>query len=528
MNYSLVVVCPAVTVGPASLPGATVGTAYSQTMTASGPNTPYTFSVTLGSLPVGLTLSSGGTLGGTSTATGTYTFTVTAADAYGCSGSLPYSITAVCPTVSVGPSSLTGATVGTPYTKTMTASGGTAPYTFAATGTGSLPTGLTLSSDGLLSGTPTAAGTYSFTVTATDAHGCTGASNYSIAAVCPTVSVAPLTLPGGTVGTFYIQTITASGGIAPYTFGVSAGDLPPGLTLATGGTLAGVPSSAGTFTFTVTATDTNGCTGNVVYSGMAMVCPAVTVGPASLPGATVGTSYSQIITAAGGTAPYSFFVSAGSLPPGLTLSAGGLLGGTVSGAGTFAFTLSATDKYGCSGGTAYSLTMVCQAISVGPSSLPAASVAAPYSQTVTAAGGMAPYTFAVTGTGSLPTGLTLSSGGLLSGTPTAAGTYSFTVTATDAYGCTGTRTYTLAVVNPPVISLIKKVSPPFKLVVTGSNLQNGIRVYIDGLEWTSVIWKNTGKIQLTGAIKTLFPKGLTRTFRFVNPDGGEVTTTWNR
>jgi len=81
-------------------------------------------------------------------------------------------------------------------------------------------------------------------------------------------------------------------------------------------------------------------------------------------------------------------------------------------------------------------------------------------------------------------------------------------------------------VTPPVIALMKKVSPPFKIVVTGSNLQSGIRVYIDGTQWTSVTWKSMGKVQLTGAIKAAVPKGTTKSFRFVNPDGGETTTTW--
>ena len=81
-------------------------------------------------------------------------------------------------------------------------------------------------------------------------------------------------------------------------------------------------------------------------------------------------------------------------------------------------------------------------------------------------------------------------------------------------------------VNPPVVALIKKASPPFKLVVSGSNLQSGIKVFINGAEWASVAWKNTGKIQLTGAIKTAVPKGTTNTFRFLNPDGGEFTQTW--
>lgn len=89
----------------------------------------------------------------------------------------------------------------------------------------------------------------------------------------------------------------------------------------------------------------------------------------------------------------------------------------------------------------------------------------------------------------------------------------------------GSITVTLA---PPVISLMKKVAPPFTIVVTGSNLQSGIKVYINDVQWSSVLWKNAGKIKLTGgaSLKAAVPKGTARQFRFVNPDGGETTTTW--
>ena len=80
--------------------------------------------------------------------------------------------------------------------------------------------------------------------------------------------------------------------------------------------------------------------------------------------------------------------------------------------------------------------------------------------------------------------------------------------------------------SPPVIGLIKKATFPFRLIVTGSNLQYGIRVYIDGTEWTGVAWKSMTKIRLAGPIKKTVPKGSVKTFRFVNPDGGETSLTW--
>jgi len=106
------------------------------------------------------------------------------------------------------------------------------------------------------------------------------------------------------------------------------------------------------------------------------------------------------------------------------------------------------------------------------------------------------------------------------------GTFNWTLTVSQD-GATCSKSGTITVVNSPVVGLMKKVSPPFKIVVTGSNLQNGIRVFIDGVEWTSVVWKNTGKILLRGAIKAAVPKGVIRTFRFENPNGVEAVTTWS-
>jgi len=143
------------------------------------------------------------------------------------------------------------------------------------------------------------------------------------------------------------------------------------------------------------------------------------------------------------------------------------------------------------------------------------------------AGGTPPYTFAWDfGDGTQSSSASPSH---LYGTP---GTYSVSLTVTDAGSGTATDSHlsitVLTPLPPPVVTLIKKVSPPFKIVVTGSNLQNGIKVYIDGVEWPSVVWKKATKIKLTGAIKAAVPKGVPKTFRFLNPDGGETTTTWNR
>jgi hypothetical protein len=170
-------------------------------------------------------------------------------------------------TLTLSPTTLPNGTVGTSYSTQISASGGTSPYTYSKT-SGTLPTGLTLSSAGLLSGTPTAAGPYTFTVTATDSASQTGSRSYNptINSSGGTLTLSPATLPNGTVGTSYSAQISASGGTSPYTYSKTSGTLPTGLTLSSGGLLSGTPTTAGTYTFTVTATDSASHTGSLSYS----------------------------------------------------------------------------------------------------------------------------------------------------------------------------------------------------------------------------------------------------------------------
>ena len=139
---------------------------------------------------------------------------------------------------------------------------------------GSQPSGLTLSSGGVLAGTPTVAATSSFSITGTDANGCQGTAAYSIvvaaAAVpppgCPVITLTPSSLPNGTTGVSYSQTLTGSGGTAPYSFGLVSGGVPLGLTLTGAGVLAGTPLAATTYDFSVRATAANGCFSASAYT----------------------------------------------------------------------------------------------------------------------------------------------------------------------------------------------------------------------------------------------------------------------
>ncbi|MGH9803316.1 MAG: putative Ig domain-containing protein, partial [Blastocatellia bacterium] len=156
---------------------------------------------------------------------------------------------------------------GTPYPiTTLMASGGTFPYTFTISA-GSLPNGMTLSATGMLEGTPTAFGTFPFTVRATDSTTtCFGEQAYSLVITppCGTIIVNPTSLPNGFVGTTYNQPLSATGGTPSYTFTVSAGSLPNGLNIV-GTNLTGNPTTTGVFNFTLKATDSVGCMGTRAY-----------------------------------------------------------------------------------------------------------------------------------------------------------------------------------------------------------------------------------------------------------------------
>ncbi|MBB5033349.1 putative Ig domain-containing protein [Prosthecobacter vanneervenii] len=468
------IICPVVTLTPATLPAPVVGTAYSQTLAGSGGATPYTFSLASGTLPTWATLSSSGVLSGTPTSTTAATFSVKATDANGCSGTLSYTITPVCPTISITQSTLPQGTIGTAYSTTLSATGGTAPYGSWTITSGTLPAGLNLSAAGVISGTPTATASPATTITVrtTDTYGCQGSKSITLQ-ICPIVTLAPTTLTTPVVGTAYSQTITASGGTAPYTYTLASGSLPAWASLSSAGVITGTPTSTTAATFSVKATDANGCAGTLSYT-LTPNCPAISITPVTSAQGIVGTAYSQTLTASGGTAPYSSWtVTSGTLPAGLSLSTGGVISGTPTtsnGAGV-SVTLRVTDNYGCQG-TQVILIQVCPVITVSPATLATATVSTAYSQTITATGGASPYTYTVS-SGTLPTWATLSSSGVLSGTPDSPNSATFTVKATDANGCFGTQSYTLTPVCPtltisPTTATTGTVGTAYSQTLSGS------------------------------------------------------------
>jgi uncharacterized membrane protein len=246
-----------------SLPAGSVGVAYSATLAAVGGITPYTWSVISGSLPAGLSLNaSSGAITGMPTVTGTSSFTVQATDSSSPAktATANLSITVFPAPLTITTTSLPAGTVGVAYSATLAATNGITPYTWAVI-SGSLPAGLSLNaSSGAITGTPSASGTSGFTVLVTDSS---SPAKTATASLSITVSVAPLSvtttsLPSGTVGSSYSATVTATGGITPYTWALISGSLPAGLSLsASSGAITGTPSTSGISSFTVLVIDSS-------------------------------------------------------------------------------------------------------------------------------------------------------------------------------------------------------------------------------------------------------------------------------
>jgi hypothetical protein len=458
-NYSIVIACPPITVVPPTITNPAAAAAYSTTFSASGMSGAYTFDVSAGALPTGLTLNGAtGELSGTPRASGAFTFTIRARhNTYTCEGTQAYSINVAPPTLSLAPASLPAGTAGAAYSQPVTASGGNTPYSYAVT-SGALPAGLNLSAVGLLSGTPTASGSFTFEVTATDSTTPTAsvARSYTLSVAAPVITLAPTSLTAGTAAVAYNATIAASGGTATYSYSIGSGALPAGLSLSAAGAITGTPTASGSFTFSVTATDSTTPAGSGSQSYTLVIgVPVITLAPTSLTGGTAAVAYNATITASGGNGAYSYSIGSGALPAGLSLSTAGAITGTPTASGSFTFSVTATDSTtpAGSGSQSYTLVIGAPVITLAPTTLTGGTAAVAYNATITASGGNGAYSYSI-GSGALPAGLSLSTAGALSGTPTASGSFTFSVTATDSTtpAGSGSQSYTL-VIGAPVITL---------------------------------------------------------------------------
>ncbi len=292
---------PPLAVSTSSLPGATVGIPVSETLAASGGSPPYHWSLQTGALPAGVVLGLGGTMSGTPTTAGNATFTVLVTDSATPARSAAKPLTlAVAPApLLVTSTGLPQATANAPYTTSLTASGGSAPYRWSVA-SDSLPPGLTLSPAGVLSGTPLAGETATLTLQVLDSGSPAQVASHVLTL---TISVAALaigspTLAGAAVNAPYSTALAATGGAGAYQWSLASGTLPAGVTLAGNGLLAGTPSAPGIATFAVTVTDAGNPVQTATQSYNLLVAAtgtAVQVALAATPSTiSVGSSYAGL------------------------------------------------------------------------------------------------------------------------------------------------------------------------------------------------------------------------------------------
>lgn len=473
-----------------SLPSGTEGQLYSAQLESRGGEGTHRWRLLSGTLPPGLSLGAVGsktnTLSGTPTSAGTFELTIGVEDARDQNVSRTFTVVIEARQVvplTIDTATLPDGQVGASYQQDLAASGGSGAGYQWTLASGSLPPGVTIvaGSPARLSGTPTHAGRFDFELRVVDSANASQRKAFSV-----TVAPAPVplaittsTLPAGQVGTAYSASINGAGGsMSGYAWAVAAGTLPPGLQLATGGTpgatLSGTPTATGTFSFTVRVTDSAGAQATAQLSVVvAAQVVAVQIAAPTLPSGTVGVPYQASVDTVPGTgsdAGYTWSVASGALPPGITLQLMGTpstrLFGTPTMAGTYTATLQVFDS-NVTTDTQQVTLEVLEAVVVTTMTVPNGVEGTAYAPTQLAATGGTGMGFAWSvSSGALPAGLTLSASGLLSGTPSANGTFDFTAQVADSSGRTGTRAFMLTIA--PGLSIVTATLPPGRPGITYS------------------------------------------------------------
>lgn len=433
----------------ADLPRGVAGSSYSGKFTAYGGIEPYVYSVSDGELPPGLELDEDtGVIAGVPTSPGPYSWEITAIGSAGKPGQFAAQITVLAGVTITMPTAVPDAVFGEDYDVSVAASGSTS-ITYAVIA-GNLPPGLTLNaSDGTIRGMPSQLGAATFTIVATDADGFAASTTYTLTVGAPNVTVSG-NFDDAAVGVDYSAQVTASGGQAPYQYTVE-GTLPPGLVFdASGGSINGVPTQVGAASFIIRAADANGFDSAITIV-FEISAPPIVILPSTLAVARENRAYAQALTVTGGTGPYSYVVSSGTLPGGVRLeSQTGRLVGTPTESGSFAFTAEARDATGVTGLRSYTLEVAAAAVLNVDTALDSIVAGTTYADAITVDGGTVPYRFEIVG-GALPAGLSLDPDtGEIDGTTLLPGTYILTIIVTDGEGDNTFATLTLRVVVPVI------------------------------------------------------------------------------
>lgn len=432
------------TITATGLPGGVAGQPYSATVSAMGGTPPYMWSATL---PPSLGINAAtGFISGVPAQSGSYQATIRVVD----SGSpqqsaqvtFPLSIASPPPPpLQITTPSLSNGTVGQVYAAQLAAFGGSGSYTFTVAN-GSLPPGVNLFINGEIFGTPSAPGTYTFTAQVNDGQ--------TTATRAYTVIIAPasLTITGAPPATVQANSpvsvqFGASGGVSPYTLMLSG--TPPTGTSFAGNTLSGTATTPGVFNFTITATDSESPAVSISKSFSITVTALPITITANLPAGQVGQAYSGQLSATGGTGGFTWSGTAGD---GLSVSSTGAVTGTPTTAGTVSLSATVADSSGTKASGNFSITIAPSSLSITPTTLPAGQLTLGYSAGLNATGGTMPYTWSASG---LPGGLSISSTtGVITGTPTATGTFTVAATVTDATGATANAALKLTVNPAPI------------------------------------------------------------------------------
>ncbi len=426
-----------------SLPDGVVAKAYSQTLTAGGGTGTLVWTDKNNDLPgTGLTLSTTGLLSGTPTSPGTVSFTAMVTDDNLDSDEQPLTVI-IHEALDITIASLPEGTTGAAYYQTMSATGGIVPYSWLDKDGDLVGTGLALAGDGVLSGTPTVPGTVTFTAMVIDGDSNSDEQLLSFE-IYDLLVIAPPTLPDWSVSAPFSQTLTASGGTGAYTWTDKNGDLTTsGLTLAADGTLSGTPTAAGTLSFTALVTDEGSHSDEMPLDILINARPALN-SLISLDW-TLGVLMNVNLETTGGTGAVTFTDKDGDLAgTGLGLSTGGLIAGTPTMTGPISFTARVVDEVGAFDEHLYEFTINPE-VSIVTNTVPEATVDTVYSAQLESEGGTGTRNCEDLNGDLAGTGLTISSEGLLSGTPTDTGTISFTLRVYDEVGGSASRTYDIHV-----------------------------------------------------------------------------------
>lgn len=389
--------------------------------------------------------------------------------------------------VSIETETLADAIEGQGYSQQLTAAGGSGGYSWVLAA-GSLPSGVTLSPTGTISGTPGGAGTSGFRVRATDAGGQNDTQDLSILVV-QALAVHTWTLPDAQAGEGYAAQLQAAGGRGTLAWSLT-GEAASWLTVSPAGALAGTPAVSGASTVTVAVTDESGQ--QATRQLPIIVRAPLAVAAISLPTGTEGRAYAAQLVATGGDGVYGWVIESGALPTGVTLTAGGAITGTPAGGGEFTFTAQVTDGAHRVATRSLSLT-VDRAPTIQTGILPPGDVGEPYTAQLVASGGTGAYTWSLA-EGALPAGLTLAPDGAISGTPAEWGGTTFTLRVTDETGTSHARAFTLVVAR--IEALANGVALSSIVDEAGSARYYAIEVPTGATQLTVVISGGTGDADL--------------------------------